>query len=95
MNKGKETRQAIVDHALELASTVGLEKLTIGALAQATGMSKSGLFAHFKSKEALQLQVLEEARQRYVDVVLRPAFKAPRGEARLRALRHGRMKTAL
>lgn len=86
MGKGEETRQAIVDHALDLVSTVGLEKLTIGALANATGMSKSGLFAHFKSKEQLQLQVLEEARERYVDVVVKPALKQPRGEARLRAI---------
>ena len=57
MGKGEETRRAIIDEALELASTVGLEKLTIGALAGTTGMSKSGLFAHFRSKEQLQLQV--------------------------------------
>jgi AcrR family transcriptional regulator len=86
MGKGEETKQAIVDEALELVSTIGLDRLTIGALASATGMSKSGLYAHFKSKEALQLQVLEEARQRYVDVVLRPSFREPRGEARLRAI---------
>jgi AcrR family transcriptional regulator len=86
MGKGEETKRAIVDQALELVSTVGLDKLTIGALANATGMSKSGLFAHFNSKEQLQLQVLEEARQRFVDVVVRPALKQPRGEARLRAI---------
>lgn len=86
MSKGEETKHAIVDQALELVSTVGLDKLTIGALANATGMSKSGLFAHFRSKEQLQLHVLEEARQRYIDVVVRPALKKPRGEARLRAL---------
>ena len=86
MSKGEETKQAIVDQALELVSTVGLEKLTIGALASATGMSKSGLFAHFKSKEQLQLQVLEAARQRYVELVAMPAFKQPRGVARLRAI---------
>ncbi len=63
MGKGEDTKAAIVDQALNLVSTVGLEKLTIGALASATGMSKSGLFAHFDSKEQLQLQVLEEARQ--------------------------------
>lgn len=86
MSKGEETKQTIVDQALELVSTVGLDKLTIGALANATGMSKSGLFAHFKSKEQLQLRVLEEARERFVDVVVRPALKEPRGEARLRAI---------
>jgi AcrR family transcriptional regulator len=86
MGKGQETKQAIVDQALELASTVGLDKVTIGALAGATGMSKSGLFAHFRSKEQLQLQVLEQARQRFVDIVIAPALKQPRGEARLRAI---------
>ena len=86
MGKGEETKAAIVDEALELVSTVGLEKLTIGALASATGMSKSGLFAHFRSKEQLQLQVLEEARQRFVDIVIAPALKKPRGEARIRAI---------
>lgn len=86
MSKGEETKQTILDEALDLASTVGFEKLTIGSLASATGMSKSGLFAHFKSKEQLQIQVLEEARQRYVDTVMAPALKKPRGEARIRAI---------
>ncbi|HET6417349.1 MAG TPA: TetR/AcrR family transcriptional regulator [Polyangiales bacterium] len=86
MGKGEDTKAAIVDQALNLVSTVGLEKLTIGALASATGMSKSGLFAHFDSKEQLQLQVLDEARKRFVDAVIAPALKKPRGEARIRAL---------
>jgi AcrR family transcriptional regulator len=86
MSKGEETKQAIVEQALDLVSTLGLDKLTIGTLASATGMSKSGLYAHFKSKEQLQLQVLEAARQRYIEVVVRPAFKKPRGLARLRAV---------
>jgi AcrR family transcriptional regulator len=86
MSKGEETKRAIVDQALQLVSTVGLDKLTIGALANETGMSKSGLFAHFKSKEQLQLQVLHEARERYVEVVAKPSFKKPRGEARIREL---------
>jgi AcrR family transcriptional regulator len=86
MGKGEETKRAIVDQALELASTVGLDKLTIGALAGKTGMSKSGLFAHFRSKEQLQLQVLVQARQRFIDIVIAPALKKPRGEARLRAI---------
>ena len=92
MPRGEETKRAIVDQALELVSTVGLDGLTIGALATATGMSKSGLFAHFKSKEQLQLHVLEEARLRYIDVVARPAFKKPRGVARIRALFERTMK---
>jgi AcrR family transcriptional regulator len=92
MGKGEETKQAIVDEALELVSTVGLEKLTIGALASATGMSKSGLFAHFRSKEQLQLQVLAEARERFIEIVIAPALKKPRGEARLRAIFESTMK---
>jgi len=92
MGKGEETKQAIVDEALDLVSTVGLEKLTIGALANATGMSKSGLFAHFRSKEQLQLQVLVEARQRFIDIVIAPALKKPRGEARIRAIFENSMK---
>jgi len=86
MSKGEETKRAIVGEALGLASTVGLDKLTIGSLATATGMSKSGLFAHFRSKEQLQLQVLEEARRRYVELVALPSFEKPRGLARLRSI---------
>ncbi|MDH3818797.1 MAG: TetR/AcrR family transcriptional regulator [Myxococcales bacterium] len=92
MGKGEETRRAIIDQALELASTVGLEKLTIGALAGTTGMSKSGLFAHFRSKEQLQLQVLAEARQRFIEMVIAPAMQKPRGEARLRSIFESAMK---
>ncbi|MGB3052166.1 MAG: TetR/AcrR family transcriptional regulator [Polyangiales bacterium] len=92
MGKGEETKAAIVEEALELVSTVGLEKLTIGALANATGMSKSGLFAHFRSKEQLQLQVLEHARQRFIDIVIAPALKKPRGEARIRTMFESTMK---
>ena len=92
MGKGEETRRAIIDQALELASTVGLEKLTIGALAGTTGMSKSGLFAHFRSKEQLQLQVLAEARQRFIEMVIAPAMQKPRGEARLRSILESTLK---
>ena len=86
MSKGELTRQAIVDEATRVASRVGLGGLTIGSLAADTGLSKSGLFAHFNSKESLQLQVLAHARSRFVDQVVRPALKAPRGEPRVRAL---------
>jgi AcrR family transcriptional regulator len=86
MSKGELTRQAIVDEATRVASRVGLGGLTIGSLAADAGLSKSGLFAHFNSKESLQLQVLEHARSRFVDQVVRPALKAPRGEPRVRAL---------
>ena len=63
MSKGEETKTAILDEALDLASRVGFTGLTIGQLAEPTGMSKSGLFAHFRSKEQLQLQTLEHARR--------------------------------
>ncbi|HEY3873202.1 MAG TPA: TetR/AcrR family transcriptional regulator [Actinocrinis sp.] len=86
MNKGEATRQAILEQAAAVAACQGLAGLTIGSLAERTGLSKSGLFAHFKSKEALQLQVLAFARDRFVDGVIRPATRAPRGEARVRAL---------
>lgn len=86
LTKGEETRAMILDQALASASRLGLEGLTIGILADAVGMSKSGLFAHFESKEELQLQVLETAIGRFVDLVMAPALKAPRGEPRLRAL---------
>jgi AcrR family transcriptional regulator len=69
-----------------VASQVGLEGLTIGRLAEDLDLSKSGLFAHFRSKEALQVQVLEYAIDRFVETVLRPALSAPRGEPRVRAL---------
>ena len=59
MSKGAQTKTAILDEAIGLASRVGFNALTIGQLAESTGMSKSGLFAHFKSKEALQLETLE------------------------------------
>ena len=86
MGKGEETRGAILERAIQLASEVGLEGLTIGRLAGALDLSKSGLFAHFASKEGLQIATLERAAERFGEVVLRPAFKAPRGEPRLRAL---------
>jgi AcrR family transcriptional regulator len=86
MGKGEETRRDILGSALALASQVGLEGLSIGLLAAEVGMSKSGLFAHFESKERLQLAVLEEANQRFVELVLAPALRAPRGTPRLIAL---------
>ncbi len=86
MRKGDATRQAILDRATGLASTVGLEGLTIGALAAELDLSKSGLFAHFQSKEALQLQVLDHGAAVFVGNVVRPALAAPRGEPRIRAL---------
>jgi len=85
MRKGERTRAAILDEALALASVEGLGGLTIGNLADRTGLSKSGLFAHFGSKEQLQAAVLERAAELYTDRVFRPAMELPRGLARLRA----------
>jgi AcrR family transcriptional regulator len=84
--KGEQTRVAILDEALKIASRLGLEGLTIGSLADATGMSKSGLFAHFGSREDLQLAVLEHAAQLYGEKVFIPVLKIERGLPRLRAL---------
>lgn len=85
MGKGDDTKVAILDEAVELASLVGLGGLTIGSLAAATKLSKSGLYAHFESKEALQVEVLRHARERFIDVVMRPTLATRRGEARVRA----------
>jgi AcrR family transcriptional regulator len=84
--KGAATRDAVLDAAVQVAGRIGLSALTIGMLATETGMSKSGLFAHFGSKENLQLQTLARARDEWIDLVVRPALRAPRGEARVRAL---------
>ena len=86
MSKGEETRQTILSRAFELATVVGLNGLTIGRLAEETGLSKSGLFAHFGSKEALDVAVVEEASRQFVQEVMVPALRYPRGEPRLRAL---------
>jgi AcrR family transcriptional regulator len=84
--KGDRTRQSIVERAVDLASLEGLEGLTIGRLAEDLAMSKSGLFAHFGSKEDLQLATIEAAGERFRAEVLRPAFSHPRGYPRLIAL---------
>jgi AcrR family transcriptional regulator len=86
VSKGQETKSAILDEAVEIASEVGFTGLSIGQLAERTGMSKSGLFAHFRSKEALQLETLARARERLTDLVVRPALARPRGIQRVRAL---------
>ena len=84
--KGEATHGAILDHALDLASVHGLEGISIGALARETGLSKSGLFAHFGSKEALQLAVLEVASARFAAQVIKPSRDEARGLRRLIAL---------
>jgi AcrR family transcriptional regulator len=86
MAKGEATRHAILARALELAKLVGLSGLSIGRLAEDTGLSKSGLFAHFGSKEALCVAVVEEAARQFVASVIAPALQKPRGEPRVRAL---------
>ena len=86
MGKGELTRQAILERATALASRVGLEGVTIGHLSEALGLSKSGLFAHFGRKDALEVEVLRFAAGRFVQDVVRPALAAPRGEPRVRAL---------
>jgi AcrR family transcriptional regulator len=86
MGKGSDTREEILRVAMHNASRHGLEGLSIGTLARDVGMSKSGLFAHFGSKEELQKAVMARARQAFVNNVLRPAIAEPRGEPRIRAL---------
>jgi AcrR family transcriptional regulator len=84
--KGVRTRTSILERAIDLASLEGLEGLTIGRLADELGMSKSGLFAHFGSKEELQLAVIEAASHRYIREIFRPALELPRGFPRLMAI---------
>lgn len=86
MKKGERTRTLILNDALALAAEVGLEGLSIGSLADRLGLSKSGLFAHFGSKEDLQLATLRHSQERFVATVFQPALASPRGLPRLRAL---------
>ena len=86
LQKGQQTKAAIVDAALGLATQIGLEGLSIGALAEVTQMSKSGVFAHFGSREELQISVVREYHARFEQEVFFPALQAPRGLTRLRAL---------
>lgn len=84
--KGERTRSSILQRAVDIASLEGLEGLTIGRLADELEMSKSGLFAHFGSKEDLQLATIDAASQRFIDEVVRPALQAERGYPRLMAI---------
>jgi len=86
LQKGQQTKQLIVAAALGLAEQIGLEGLSIGALAEVTHMSKSGVFAHFGSREELQISVVREYYQRFSNDVFFPAMSAPRGLPRVRAL---------
>lgn len=82
----RRTKTLILETALKIASLAGIEGLTIGELAKAVGMSKSGLFAHFRGKDNLQMSVLQEATGRFIEAVMKPAFREPRGVARIQAL---------
>jgi AcrR family transcriptional regulator len=86
LHKGQQTKAAIVDAALGLATQIGLEGLSIGALAEVTQMSKSGVFAHFGSREELQISVIREYHHRFEQEIFYPAMQLPRGLPRLRAM---------
>lgn len=86
LQKGQQTKAAIVDAALGLATQIGVEGLSIGALAEVTQMSKSGVFAHFGSREELQISVIREYHRRFEQEVFYPALSEPRGLPRLRAM---------
>jgi AcrR family transcriptional regulator len=86
MPKGAATRDRIIDHAFRVATVEGIGGVTLGRLAADVGMSKSGLFAHFRSKEELQLEVLRVAAERFTETVVKPALAAPRGLPRVRAV---------
>lgn len=84
--KGQQTRAAILEAALGLATQIGLEGLSIGALAEVMQMSKSGVFAHFGSREELQISVIREYHRRFAEEIFQPALREPRGLPRLQAL---------
>ena len=89
MAKGVITRERILEQALRDASLVGLDGLSLGKLADEVEMSKSGIFAHFGSKEELQKQVLAAAAEKFGEIVVKPALTAPRGIPRVRAMFEG------
>ena len=86
LHKGQQTKAAIVDAALGLATQIGLEGLSIGVLAEVMRMSKSGVFAHFGSREELQISVIREYYARFEEEVFYPALQHPKGMPRLKAL---------
>lgn len=90
--KGQQTKAHIIDAALQLAMHNGLESLSIGGLAEVTQMSKSGVFAHFGSREELQISVIREYHHRFEQEVFYPALTTPRGLLRLRGLFDNWMK---
>jgi len=86
MSKGEDTKLAILERGLSMASTMGLDLVSIGSLAKATNMSKSGLFAHFQSKENLQVEILKHAGDVFAEKIVIPALRTPAGIPRIRAL---------
>jgi AcrR family transcriptional regulator len=88
MSKGEQTKEKILNTAIGLASVYGLQDLSIGRLASESQLSKSGLFAHFNSKENLQTQIIQRVTDLYIENVLRPALTHPRGIPRIRAIFH-------
>lgn len=86
MSKGSETKEAILRAALDFSSKIGLESLSIGELAKKVGMSKSGLFGHFNSKEKLQMMVIDYAAKNYTENIFIPSFKKERGIPRILAI---------
>lgn len=89
--RGERTRTSVLDAAVELTSTVGLDGLSLGQLAATLGVSKSGLFAHWRSKEELQLATIDRAGEQWRDRIIRPALRAPAGVRRLWAAHEHRL----
>jgi AcrR family transcriptional regulator len=94
VSKGEQTRERILDKAWQLARREGLSGLSLGKLASELGLSKSGLFAHFGSKEGLEVELLKATADRFTQQVIRPALTAPRGVPRLRQLFENWMRWA-
>jgi AcrR family transcriptional regulator len=90
--RGERTRTAVLDKALLLTTVAGLDGLSLGQVAEALGVSKSGLFAHWRSKEALQLAVIDHARAQWTGLIIRPTLEAPRGIRRLWAVHETRLR---
>lgn len=89
--RGERTRHAVLDAAVAMASEAGLDGLSLGQLAERLEVSKSGLFAHWKSKEDLQLAAIDHARAQWSEMVISPALKHPKGIRRLHALHESRL----
>jgi len=90
--RGQRSREAILDQAVSLASVQGLDGLSLGQLAGALGISKSGFFAHWRDKEQLQLDVVDRAVRQWTERIVAPALKAPAGVRRLFALHEARLR---